>query len=122
MKKRLLSLLLSLCLVAGLFAGMNTTAYADGETQTYVVTKDDGAGVAAICAKLGVNFNANREWIQKTNKLNNAFFITPGMTLTLPAKGQVLKWVEPAAPAATPARLRQERRVDPGGQQHHQLQ
>ena len=64
MKKRVLSLLLCLCLAAGLFAGMPVKAYADGSTQQYTVTKDDGAGLAAVCKKLGVDFGANQEWIK----------------------------------------------------------
>ena len=46
MKKRLLSLLLSLCLVAGLFAGMSTTAFADGDTQTYIVQSGENPFMA----------------------------------------------------------------------------
>ena len=53
MKKRLFSLLLSLCLVAGLFACMTTTAYADGDTQVYTVKSGDS--LSSICGKLGVD-------------------------------------------------------------------
>lgn len=99
MKKRLFSLLLSLCLVAGLFAGMTTTAYADGDTQTYTVQLGDTLG--SICAKLGVDYNANKEWILKTNKIANQNIISVGHVLTLPAKGKVLKWTDTTATTGT---------------------
>ena len=92
MKKRLLSLLLSLCLVAGLFVGMTPSAYAAGDTQTYTVKSGDS--VSSICKALGIDFAKNQEWIQKTNKLDAGFRIYPGQVLTLPAKGKVLKWVD----------------------------
>ena len=101
MKKRLFSLLLSLCLVAGLFAGMTTAAYADGDTWQYTVTKDDGGGVASICAREGIDFQANKEWIKNTNKFRDDFFIRPGMTITLPVKGKVLTWTSPASTTGT---------------------
>ena len=99
MMKRLLSLLLSFCLVLGLAAGMTATAYADGDTQTYEVKSGDN--VSAICGKLGVDFAKNKEWIQKTNKLSDNFEIVPGQKLTLPAKGKVLKWVDTADTTTT---------------------
>ena len=99
MKKRLFSLLLSLCLVASLFAGMTTTAYADGDTQTYTVQLGDTLG--SICAKLGVDYNANKEWILKTNKIANQNIISVGHVLTLPAKGKVLKWTDTSTGTTT---------------------
>ncbi len=99
MKKRLFSLLLSLCLVAGLFAGMTATAYADGDTQTYTVPLGDTLG--GICNKLGVDYNANKEWILKTNNIKNQNIISVGHVLTLPAKGKVLTWVDTSSTATT---------------------
>ena len=90
MMKRLLSLLLSLCLVAGLFAGMTTTAYADGDTQEYIVQSGDN--LSTICKKLGVDYAKNKEWIVNTNKLSDPNVLEVGQKLILPAKGKVLKW------------------------------
>ena len=66
MMKRMLSLLLSLCLMAGLFAGMTTTAYAAGDTQEYVVKSGDN--LSTICSKLGVDYAKNKEWIINTHR------------------------------------------------------
>lgn len=101
MKKRVISLLLCLCLAAGLFAGLGATAYADGDTQTHTVTKDDAKGLADLCARLGVNFEANKEWIRKTNNLNGKYELSIGKVLTLPAAGKVLTYVAPTSAATT---------------------
>ena len=58
MKKRMLSLLLSLCLVGTLFAGMGATAWADGNTITYTMVQGDT--VAMVCAGLGIDFAGAR--------------------------------------------------------------
>ena len=101
MKKRVFSLLLCLCLAAGLFAGLGVTAYADGDTQTHTVTKDDAKGLADLCARLGVDFEANAEWIRKTNNLNGKYELSIGKVLTLPAAGKVLTYVAPTSAATT---------------------
>ena len=102
MKKRVICLLLSLSLMAGLFAGMGATAFADGDTWEYTVVSGDY--VSKICNENGINFAANAEWIQKTNKLNAAFTISPGMKLILPVAGKVLTYVAPSsAPVTTPS-------------------
>ena len=89
-KKRLLSLLLSFCLVVGLFAAMTTTAYADGDTWVYEVKSGDS--LSLICSKNGIDFAKNREWIINTNNLKNPDVLTVGQKLTLPAKGVVKTW------------------------------
>ena len=101
MKKRVISLLLCLCLAAGLFAGLGATAYADGDTQTHTVTKDDAKGLADLCARLGVDFEANKDWIRKTNNLNGKYELSIGKVLTLPAAGKVLTYVAPTSAAST---------------------
>ena len=90
-KKRLLSLLLSFCLVVGLFAAMTTTAYADGDTWVYEVKSGDY--LSLICSKNGIDFAKNREWIINTNNLKNPDVLTVGQKRTLPAKGVVKTWV-----------------------------
>ena len=95
MKKRLFSLLLSLCLIAGLFTAMGANAWADGDTITYTLVQGDT--VAKVCADLGINFEANREWIMKTNNISNFTTLAVGRVITLPAPGKILTWVAPAA-------------------------
>lgn len=99
MMKRLLSLLLSFCLVAGLLAAMGATAFADGDTQTYEVKSGDNLSV--ICSKLGVDYARNKEWIVNTNKLKDPNILEVGQKLTLPAKGKVLKWVDSGTSTTT---------------------
>ena len=100
MKKRLLSLLLCLCVVAGLFAGLSVTAYADdGDTWVYTVQKGDY--LSKICSDHKINFDANREWIVRTNNLKNANVLSVGQTLILPKEGKVLKYVAPATTTTT---------------------
>ena len=94
MKKRMLSLLLSLCLVGTLFAGMGATAWADGNTITYTMVQGDT--VAMVCAGLGIDFAANEEWIMKTNGITDYSKLPVGRVLTLPKPGTVLKWVAPS--------------------------
>ncbi len=98
-KKRLLSLLLSFCLVVGLFAAMTATAYADGDTWVYEVKSGDY--LSLICSKNGIDYAKNQEWIIKTNNLKNPNVLSVGQQLKLPVKGAVLKWVEPAATTTT---------------------
>ena len=100
MMKRMLSLLLSLCLVAGLFAGMTTTASAEENTWVYTVVSGDT--LSKICSKNGIDLNKNLEWIVNTNKLKSPDVLIVGQKLTLPKKGVVLKW-EGSSSSTTPA-------------------
>ena len=95
MMKRLISLLLSLCIVAGLFACMTTTAYADGDTQKYTVVSGDN--LYAICAKLKVDYAKNLNWIVNTNNLKNPDKLDVGQVLTMPAEGKILTWTGSAS-------------------------
>ncbi len=100
MMKRLLSLLLSLCLVAGLFACMTTTAFADdGDTQEYIVQSGDN--LTSICKKLKVDYNKNKEWIINTNKLKDPNVLEVGQKLIMPKEGKVLKWTGSDSGTAT---------------------
>lgn len=101
MMKRMLSLLLSLCLMAGLFAGMTTTAYAAGDTQEYIVKSGDN--LSTICSNLGVDYAKNKEWIINTNKLTDPNKLSVGQKLIMPAKGKVLKWEGSTDTTTTPA-------------------
>ncbi len=86
MKKRFVSMLLSLCLVFALFCGMSVIAYADG-TQEYTLKAGDT--VFSVCQKLGVDFYANQTWIMETNHITSWTNLKSGMKLTLPAAGTV---------------------------------
>ena len=105
MKNRVVSMLLSLCLVFALFCGMSVIAYADG-TQEYTLKAGDT--VYAVCQKLGVDFNANQAWIMQTNHITSWNNLKAGQKLTLPASGTVASGapattVAAAAPVATNA-------------------
>ena len=100
MKKRLVSMLLSLCLVFALFCGMSVIAYADG-TQEYTLKAGDT--VFNVCQKLGVDFYANEAWIMQTNHITSWNNLKAGMKLTLPAKGTVGGTAATTAAAGTAA-------------------
>ena len=87
MKRRFLSMLLCLSLVASLFAMAGGAAYAD-DTQTYKVKLGDT--LIAICKSTGVDYDKNVAWILQKNNLKNADSLPVGKTLTLPAAGKVL--------------------------------
>ncbi len=93
MKKRLFCLFLCLCLFTGLFAGTGAVAFAAGDTIT--VTLERGDTVGSLCKKLGVDFQANYEWITKTNNIGNYSKLAVGRTIVLPAPGTVLTYVAP---------------------------
>ena len=95
MKKRLVSMLLSLCVVAALLCGMTVTAFADG-TQEYTIKAGDT--VYGICQKLGIDYAANLQWIKDTNNIVNFNNMKAGTVLTLPAAGTT-----PGAAATTAA-------------------
>ena len=82
MKKRLTSVLLTICMVASLFSGLGVTAFADVETIEY--TMKSGDNVYSVCRKLGVDFYANYEWITNTNKIKNYSSIPVGKKLVFP--------------------------------------
>lgn len=100
MKKRLVSMLLSLCLVFALFCGMSVIAYADG-TQEYTLKAGDT--VFSVCQKLGVDFYANQAWIMETNHITSWNNLKSGMKLTLPAAGTVGGVTATTTAAATTA-------------------
>ncbi|MBR1456127.1 MAG: LysM peptidoglycan-binding domain-containing protein [Oscillospiraceae bacterium] len=84
MKKRIVSLLLSLCLVFALFCGMSVNAFADG---TVEYTLKAGETVFGVCQKLGIDFYANQAWIMQTNNIASFNNLKAGTKLTLPAAG-----------------------------------
>ena len=88
MKKRLISLLLVVCMVTVLFACLGTTAAAvDDRIAGYLVsyTLKTGDTVMAVCGKLGIDFARNAAMIQKVNGIVNYNYLLPGTMLWLPS-------------------------------------
>ena len=112
MKKRLLSVLLSLVLVMSLAGGLlTTTAFADA-TITY--TLKSGDTVAKVCKDLGIDFVKNYDWITKTNKITNYTTLPVGKVLTLPAPGTTPSLPSPTPSTATPAPIVSPGVIPPG--------
>lgn len=90
MKRKLLSLLLALCMLVSLFAGLSLSAAAvDGPSGTFLATYTVKAGdmLYSICDAYGIaSTNANIELICKLSNVVNANYITPGNKLLLPVK------------------------------------
>lgn len=85
MKKRLLSTLLMVCMVAALFSGLSVTASADNNTIEHKLER--GETVIGVCQKLGIDFYANYRWITETNKITNYGNLKPGRVIILPKPG-----------------------------------
>lgn len=84
MKKRLLSIVLTVCMIIALFPVMTAQASA-ANTVEYTMKKGDT--VSKVCKELGIDFYANYNWIVKVNNITNFNKIPAGKTLTLPAPG-----------------------------------
>ena len=89
MKKRLLSLLLTVCLVAALFTGLTGTANAaDDKVVGYLTSYTLKAGdtIYGVCEAKKIDFNANLAMIGKINGITNYNYMMPGKVLWLPTK------------------------------------
>lgn len=89
MKKRLLSLLLSVCLVATLFTGLTGTALAaEDKVVGYLTSYTLKAGdtIYSVCDAKKIDFNANLATIGKINGITNYNYMMPGKVLWLPTK------------------------------------
>lgn len=85
MKKRLLSTLLTVCMVAALFSGFSVAASADSNTIEHTLAP--GETVIGICQKYGIDFYANYRWITEKNKITNYGNLKPGRVIILPKPG-----------------------------------
>lgn len=83
MKKRFMSILLTVCMVTALFSGMTVSASADG-VETVEYTLKSGDNVYKVCQRLGIDFYANYDWITSTNKITNYSSLPVGRKLILP--------------------------------------
>ena len=89
MKKRLLSLLLTVCLVAALFTGLTGTASAaDDKVVGYLTsyTLKAGDSIYSICDTKKIDFNTNLATIGKINNITNYNYMMPGKVIWLPTK------------------------------------
>lgn len=89
MKKRLLSLLLTVCLVAALFTGLTGTANAaDDKVVGYLTsyTLKAGDSIYGVCEAKKIDFSANLAMIGKINGITNYNYMMPGKVLWLPTK------------------------------------
>lgn len=93
MKKRILSLVLMVCVVVTLFTGFSPMAKAADDTIEY--TLKSGDNVFNVCTKLGVDFYANYDWITKTNNITNYSKLAVGRVIILPAAGTKPTYVAP---------------------------
>ncbi len=84
MKKRLFSMLLTLCLVVAMIPCMTVNAFA-ADTVSYTLKAGDT--VIKVCQNLGINFYANMNWIMRANNISNFNTLPVGKTLVLPAPG-----------------------------------
>ena len=84
MKKRLFSMLLTLCLVVAMIPCMTVNAFA-ADTVSYTLKAGDT--VIKVCQNLGINFYANMNWIMRANNITNFNTLPVGKTLVLPAPG-----------------------------------
>ncbi len=85
MKKRLFSILLTICMVASLFSGMTVSAFAGGDGDEVIKHKlAAGENVYKVCQKYGIDFYANYDWITQTNKITNYSSLPVGFEIYLP--------------------------------------
>lgn len=86
MKKRIISLLLAVLVIAGMFSAIGVSAYADNadefEWLEHTVKKNEN--VYSICQKLGIDFYKNMNLISSVNGITNYNAIQPGKLLKLP--------------------------------------
>ncbi|MBQ2960239.1 MAG: LysM peptidoglycan-binding domain-containing protein [Oscillospiraceae bacterium] len=89
MKKRLISILLTLLMVMSLFSGMSVSAYADDDTDKLYVeyTLVQGDYVLRICQKLGINYYTCKEAIMALNNItseNEFRYLSVGQVVKIP--------------------------------------
>ena len=87
--KRLISLLLSICLIAALFTGFSVSASADGDIISYTVQSGDW--LAKICSNHGLNYFQCKNAIMILNGFTSErqlSVLSIGQVIKLPAKGE----------------------------------
>ena len=91
MKKRLLSLLLAVCVMTAMVPVMTTEARADtvpdkivGYLESYIMQAGDT--VIAVCNKKGIDFGTNANYIARINNITNYSNMKVGQSILLPVK------------------------------------
>ena len=86
MKKRIITLLITVCLLASLC--VNVSAAPADKVVGYLVSYNFKAGdtIYAVCEAKKIDFNANINGIAKLNNITNFNYMMPGKTLWLPSK------------------------------------
>jgi len=87
MKKRLISMLLTVLMVVSLFSGLSVSAYADADYSTVDYTIAKGDTLVQICKKLGIEFYSCQAAINKLNNLTESQYrkLSVGQVLKMPA-------------------------------------
>ena len=86
-KKRIISLVMTLCLMVSLFAGMATAeAATEVKDNLYYYTMKAGQTVASICKELGVDFDANQKIIAYLNGYPKWSNMSIGTVVKIPTK------------------------------------
>ena len=90
MKKRLISMLLTVLMVASLFGGISVSAYADEEYATQEYTLKSGDTLLKVCNKLGLNWYSCQTAINKLNNISEAQYrkLSVGQVIKLPATNE----------------------------------
>lgn len=86
MKKRLISMLLSVLMVVSLFAGMSVSAYADDNVVEHTMAKNET--VLQICNSIGINYYTCKNAIMKLNGFTDESVfrkLSVGQVVKLPA-------------------------------------
>lgn len=107
MKKRLLSLLLCICLVCSLMTGLSVSASADGDTITHIIVAGDS--LWQLCTNMGLNYEQCKNAIMILNGYKSDYqlsHLTIGDKVVLPTSAEAAARAvsggasAPAAPAA----------------------
>ena len=91
MKKRFISMLLAVILVATLFGGTSVSAYADSDYKTFKYTIASGDTLLQICNNSGLNFYTCQTAINKLNNFTSEAQyrkLYVGQVITLPASNE----------------------------------
>lgn len=88
MKKRIISLLLTVLMVAGMFTGFTVSASADYDKSNMIAyTMKSGDNVYTVCRSKGIDFYANYDLITAVNSIRSYSAIAPGTVIYLPKPG-----------------------------------
>lgn len=88
MKKRIISLLLTVLMVAGMFTCLTVSASADYDKSNMIAyTMKSGDNVYTVCRSKGIDFYANYDLITAVNAIRSYSAIAPGTVIYLPKPG-----------------------------------